>query len=147
VLLPGAHLTKEDWTAVAKVDAGDQHSLIIAGGRRELPKLDRHEGRREERGACRAAALSDADAKRWGNLRPRVPEANVVEGVASPKRHTRPFCRASKARTRLIRWTESGDVEDDEANPACRAGRRFPFPQRQPSRGRQRRAARSPASR
>ena len=26
-----------------------------------------------------ALALSDADAKRWGNLRPHVPEANFVQ--------------------------------------------------------------------
>jgi hypothetical protein len=116
VLLPGASLTKEDWTAVAKWMQMPQHSLIIAGGKRELPSWIGMKVIDKSAAHAESLALSDADAKRWGKLRPRVPEANVVEGVASPKRQYQTLLSRKQGAYALIRWTQSGDVEDDEAN-------------------------------
>ena len=117
VLLPGASLTKEDWAAVATWMQVPKHSLIVAGGRRELPSWI---GMRvvEKRAAhADALVLRDADAKRWGNLRLRVPDANVVEGVASPKTQYQTILSRKPGAYALVRWAEYGDSEDDEANP------------------------------
>jgi len=117
VLLPGASLTKEDWAAVATWMQAPKHSLIVAGGRRELPSWI---GMRvvEKRAAhADAVVLSDADAKRWGNLRLRVPDANVVEGVASPKTQYQTILSRKQGAYAQVRWAEYGNSEDDEANP------------------------------
>jgi hypothetical protein len=79
ILLPGAHLGDEEWKAVkAWVLAGD-HALVLTGGRRELP--DWIGVRIVEKQASRPepVVLSDAETKRWGALRVRVPEANYLE--------------------------------------------------------------------
>ena len=117
VLLPGASLTKEDWAAVATWMQVPKHSLIVAGGRRELPSWI---GMRvvEKRAAhADAVVLSDADAKRWGNLRLRVPDANVVEGVASPKTQYQTILSRKQGAYAQVRWAEYSDSEDDKANP------------------------------
>jgi hypothetical protein len=79
ILLPGAHLGAEEWKAVkAWLLAGDR-ALVIAGGRRELP--DWIGMRIVEKQAANPVpmALADAEAKRWGALRGRVPEANYLD--------------------------------------------------------------------
>ena len=79
LLLPGAHLDEEEWKAVkAWILAGD-HELVLAGGSRELP--DWIGVRIVEKQASRPEpiVLSDAETKRWGALRVRVPEANYLE--------------------------------------------------------------------
>jgi hypothetical protein len=117
VLLPGATLTNEDWTAVAKWMQVPKHSLIVAGGRRELPGWIGMKVVEKSAAHADPLALGDADAKRWGNLRPRVPEANLVEGVVPPKTQYQTILSRKQGAYALIRWTEYGDVEDDEANP------------------------------
>lgn len=117
VLLPGASLTKEDWTAVAKWMQLPQHSLIIAGGKRELPSWIGMKIIDKSAAHAEPLVLSDADAKRWGKLRPRVPEANVVEGVASPKTQYQTLLSRKQGAYALIRWAPYGDDEDNEANP------------------------------
>jgi len=79
VLLPGARLGKEEWSALARWMATGEHALVIAGGRHHLP--DWVGMRIVERPATASEPVvpSDAAAKRWGPLQVRVPEGNYVE--------------------------------------------------------------------
>jgi hypothetical protein len=116
VLLPGAVLTKEDWTAVATWMQVPEHSLIIAGGRRELPSWIGMKVVEKSAAHGDPLALSDADAKRWGNLNPHVPEANVVQGSVEPKIQYQTILSRKRGAYALIRWAQYSDDEDDAAN-------------------------------
>ncbi len=112
VLLPGAHLGQEDWTALKTwVLAGD-HVLVVAGGRHELPgwlgtRMVEKQAERPE-----LVTLADAESKRWGTLRVRVPEANCLENQPGTRtvlmRKQKPY-----AAERWLGRSES-DSEDDE---------------------------------
>jgi hypothetical protein len=117
VLLPGASLTKEDWAAVEKWMQGRRHSLIIAGGRRELPSWIGMKVVEKHAAHVDTLALSDADAKRWGNLRAHIPEANVVQGLVEPKAQYQTILARKQGAYALVRWAEYGGGEGDEANP------------------------------
>jgi hypothetical protein len=110
VLLPGAHLGDEEWKAVkAWILAGD-HALVVAGGRRELP--DWIGIRIVEKQAARPepVALGDAEAKRWGALRVRVPEANYLDS----KPGSATLLNRKQTAYAAERWLVRGEAEDDE---------------------------------
>jgi hypothetical protein len=75
VLLPGAHLGADDWKALEKWVEGGGKSLVIAGGKRELPGWIGM--RQTEKNALTSDVI--VSAKRWGALQVRVPEANRLE--------------------------------------------------------------------
>jgi hypothetical protein len=114
VLLPGAHLGQEEWKAVKTWILTGDHALVVAGGRRELPGWIG--ARVVEKQAVRPEplTLADAESKRWGTLRARVPEANYLEGrpgstILLARKQT-PY-----AAERWLGRAESDD-EDDEGN-------------------------------
>ena len=110
VLLPGAHLGDEEWKAVkAWILVGD-HALVVAGGRRELP--DWIGIRIVEKQAARPepVALGDAEAKRWGALRVRVPEANYLDS----KPGSTTLLNRKQTAYAAERWLVRGEAEDDE---------------------------------
>ena len=114
VLLPGAHLGDEEWKAVrAWIVVGD-HSLVVAGGRRELPDWIGAHIVEKQAARPEPVALGDAESKRWGALRVRVPEANYLEGKPGSRivltRKQSPY-----AAERWIGRAESDD-EDDESS-------------------------------
>ena len=79
VLLPGAHLGADDWKALEKwVESGGK-SLVIAGGKRELPGWIGM--RQTEKNTLTSDVIlsGDTNKKRWGALQVRVPEANRLE--------------------------------------------------------------------
>jgi hypothetical protein len=114
ILLPGAHLGDEEWKAVKTWILSGDRALVIAGGRRELP--DWIGMRIVEKQAARSetVALGDAEAKRWGPLRVRVPEANLLEN--------KPDCQTLLTRKQapyaverwLVRPAEGNDDNNDE---------------------------------
>jgi len=110
ILLPGAHLGDEEWKAVkAWILAGD-HSLVVAGGRRELP--DWIGMRIVEKQAVRSepVVLADAEAKRWGALRVRVPEANYLDSKAG----SATLLTRTQTPYAAERWLVRGEAKDDE---------------------------------
>ena len=110
ILLPGAHLGGEEWKAVkAWILAGD-HALVVAGGRRELP--DWIGMRIVEKQAVRSepVTLADAEAKRWGALRVRVPEANFLDS----KPDSATLLTRKQTPYAAERWLVRGEAKDDE---------------------------------
>ena len=111
VLLPGAHLGEEEWKAVkAWVLAGD-HALVVAGGRRELPDWIGVRIVEKQAAHPEPVALSDAEAKRWGALRVRVPEGNLLE--SKPGSET--LLSRKQSPYAAERWL-GGDYNDDDGN-------------------------------
>jgi hypothetical protein len=114
VLLPDANLGDEEWKAVKDWILADNHSLVIAGGRQELP--DWIGERIVEKRAVHPEpiALGDAETKRWGVLRVRVPEANYLEG----KPGSRTLLTRKQSPYAAERWLGRGDSnnEDDESS-------------------------------
>jgi hypothetical protein len=114
ILLPGAHLGDEEWKAVKTWILSGDRALVIAGGRRELP--DWIGMRIVEKQAARSetVALGDAEAKRWGPLRVRVPEANLLENKPDSRtlltRKQAPYA----AERWLVRPAEDNDDNNDE---------------------------------
>ena len=108
VLLPGAHLGEDEWKAVKRWVLEGEHALVVAGGRRELP--DWIGVRIVEKQAARSEpiALGDAEAKRFGALRVRVPEANLLE--SKPGGET--LLSRKQAPYAAERWL-GGDDDDD----------------------------------
>ena len=112
VLLPGAQLEDDDWKAIKKwIDDGGR-SLVIAGGRRKLPAWV---GVRVLEAPAAASAViipDDADAKRWGALKARVPGGHRVEGAAG----WRSVLRKNKLvyASELWIWEGEGAEEDWE---------------------------------
>jgi hypothetical protein len=84
VLLPGAQMRDDDWQAVKTwLDHGGR-SLVVAGGKRQLPAWI---GAHVVEGQAEAEAITpdDADRKRWGPLKARVPGGNRVEAAAGAR--------------------------------------------------------------
>ena len=79
ILLPGAHLGDEEWKAVKAWISVGEHALVVAGGRRELPDWIGMRIVEKQVNHSEPVVLGDAEAKRWGALRVRVPEANGLE--------------------------------------------------------------------
>lgn len=79
VLLPGAQLRQDDWKALKLwLDGGDR-SLVIAGGRRELPAWVGMRVVEKHALASEIITPGDTVAKPWGTLQVRVPEANRLD--------------------------------------------------------------------
>lgn len=79
VLLPGAQLREDDWKALKLwLDGGDR-SLVIAGGRRELPAWVGMRVVEKHALASEIITPGDTVAKPWGTLQVRVPEANRLD--------------------------------------------------------------------
>jgi hypothetical protein len=111
ILLPGAHLGDEEWKAVKTWILSGDRALVIAGGRRELP--DWIGMRIVEKQAARSetVALGNAEAKRWGALRVRVPEANLLEN----KPDSRTLLTRKQAPYAAERWlARQADVNDED---------------------------------
>jgi len=79
VLLPAAELGDEEWRAIKKWLDGGGKSLVIAGGRHQLPGWVGMQVIEHRALASAIIVPGDADAKRWGALQVRVPEANQLE--------------------------------------------------------------------
>ncbi len=114
VLLPGAHLGQEEWKAVKTWLLTGDHALVVAGGRRELPGWIG--ARIVEKQVVRPEplTLADAESKRWGMLRGRVPEANYLED----KPGSRTVLTRKRTPYAAERWLgrARSDSEDDEGN-------------------------------
>ena len=116
ILLPGAPLGDEEWKALKAWIAVGDHALIVAGGRRTLP--DWIGTRIVEKQAVHSepVALGDAEAKRWGALRVRLPDANYLEnkpGAATLlTRKQAPYA----AERWLVRQDASDDNDEDVAS-------------------------------
>jgi hypothetical protein len=110
VLLPGAHLGDEEWKALRSWIGVGNHALVIAGGRRDLP--DWIGARIVEKQAVRPepVALGDAETKRWGALRVRVPEANYLEG----KPGSRTLLTRKQSPYAVERWLDRVDSDDED---------------------------------
>jgi hypothetical protein len=79
VLLPGAQLGDDEWKALRRWLGRGGRSLVIAGGRRELPAWVGMRIVAKPAAASQPIVPSDADGKRWGALRAVVPAANHLE--------------------------------------------------------------------
>jgi Domain of unknown function (DUF4129) len=110
ILLPGAHLGDAEWKALKTWILTGDHTLVIAGGRRELP--DWIGMRIVEKQTVRSEfiSLGDADAKRWGALRARVPEANYLED----KPNAANVLTRKQVPYAAERWLPYGELIDDE---------------------------------
>jgi len=76
ILLPGAHLGDEEWRAIKAWMVSGNHTLVIAGGRRDLPGWI-GAAIVEEPAVSSAIITARGEAKKaWGTLRVRVPEGN-----------------------------------------------------------------------
>jgi hypothetical protein len=120
VLLPGAHLGDEEWKAVkAWILAGDR-ALIIAGGRRELPDWIGMRIVEKQAATPAPVALAGAEAKRWGALRVRVPEANALDSkpgsVTLLTRKQTPYAAERWLIRREANDRGANDDEDIESN-------------------------------
>jgi hypothetical protein len=79
VLFPGAQLRADDWKALARWIERGGHSLIVAGGQRELPGWIGMRVVADAVGASGVITPAEAFAKEWGALPIRVPGANRLE--------------------------------------------------------------------
>ena len=114
ILLPGAHLGDEEWKAVKKwILAGDR-ALVIAGGRRELPDWIGMHIVEKQAVHAEPVSLGDAETKRWGALRVRVPEANLLEN----KPGSRTLLTRKQSPYAAERWLvrQNSEDNDDDSN-------------------------------
>ena len=116
ILLPGAHLGDEEWKAVKAWIASGDHSLIVAGGRRALPDWIGTRIVEKPATSSEPVVLGDAEAKRWGALRVRVPEANTLES----KPGAMALLTRKQAPYAAERWLVRQDAEDDEGDASNR---------------------------
>ena len=79
VLLPGAQLHDDDWKALKQWLDGGGRSLVVAGGRRELPAWIGMRVVEQHAVASELIAPGETVAKPWGALQVRVPEANRLD--------------------------------------------------------------------
>jgi len=116
ILLPGAHLGDEEWKAVKKWILTGDRALVIAGGRRELPDWIGMRIVEKQAAHSEAVALGDAETKRWGALRVRVPEANLLENKPDSRsllaRKQAPYA----AERWLVRQLNNDNDNDDDSN-------------------------------
>ena len=76
ILLPGAHLGDEEWRAIKTWMVSGNHTLVIAGGKRELPGWI-GAAIAEEPSVSSAIITTRGEAKKtWGPLRVQVPGGN-----------------------------------------------------------------------
>jgi hypothetical protein len=112
VLLPGAQMGDDDWKAVKTwLDKGGR-SLVVAGGRRALPSWLGARIVAVEAQTAEAITPDDADGKRWGPLRARVPGGSRVEAEGG----ARPFLQRKPSVYAMERW-----LDDDKQSHANRA--------------------------
>ena len=110
VLLPGAQLGDDDWTALKGWVWGGKHVLVIAGGKRELPGWVGMRIVEKQAAHSEALTLGEAEAKRWGALRVRVPEANGLEGKAGSS------TILSRRQAPYAAWRRPGEAAEDKGN-------------------------------
>lgn len=110
VLLPGAQMGDEEWTAVrAWTVAGN--SLVIAGGSRALPDWIGARVVEKGGGKSESAVAVGAAASRWGAMGVRVPGAAHVE----PGTGSEVVLARKQGAYAVERWLRAEeDAEDDE---------------------------------
>jgi hypothetical protein len=79
ILLPGAQVGDTEWTAIRHWVVEQEGSLVIAGGARTLPAWIGMRIVNKQAAQSQSVTLSEADKRRWGELRVLVPEANSLE--------------------------------------------------------------------
>jgi hypothetical protein len=79
VLLPGAQLGNDEWQAVEKWALRGGRTLIVAGGRKELPAWIDIRIVEKQVSKPETITLGTEAAKRWGTLQVRIPEDNGLE--------------------------------------------------------------------
>ena len=79
IVLPGAQVGDAEWKALKHWVAEQEGSLVVAGGARTLPAWIGMHTVNKQAAQSQSVTLSDADKRRWGELRVLVPEANSLE--------------------------------------------------------------------
>jgi hypothetical protein len=117
VLLPGAQMGDDDWQAVKTwLDQGGR-SLVVAGGKRPLPPWLGARIVEAETAPAEAITPDDADSKRWGPLKARVPGGSRVEAESG----ARPFLARKPSVYATERWLDLDGGKQNHANRAAEA--------------------------
>jgi hypothetical protein len=117
VLLPGAHLGDEEWTAVKKWVERGQHSVLIAGGPRELPAWIHMRVVEKPSAKTEPVTPTELAGRGWGTLKIRVPGESCVEG----KKDDQPVLTRRQCSYAVERWlgaTETAQEEQEEQEEA-----------------------------
>jgi hypothetical protein len=116
VLLPGAHLTDEEWRAVLKWLLEGAHSLLIAGGSHTLPAWARAQVVEGHLAGSEPIAATEVSSARWGALTIRVPGGNYLVAKAADEIVLRRGQRAYA----VEHWLAAAHEDDDETAQGAR---------------------------